>query len=204
MSLWRNGEEAIQVDIECVDHFGERPDYEKLVSDYAAIGSAAEWARRCGEAVRDDPQTWEAVAMLLDLGTRKSNATSLALMGFRRLCPDATAAAFWIFRHTDHHSHNKVYAELLCCLPAGPDSSNFRDWERRTRWYMFRITWPGTSRTGGKERAKARAPPLVIPRHTPHRAELDKSKAIAKVSGTVLRACTVSCRPACQNPQPCQ
>jgi hypothetical protein len=129
MSLWRNGEEAIQVPIECVVNFGKQPDHQKLVSDYAAIGSAAEWARRCGEAVRDDPQTWEAVAMLLDLGTRKSNATSLALMGFRRLCPDATAAAFWIFRHTDHHSHNKVYAELLCCLPAGPDSDNFRDWE---------------------------------------------------------------------------
>ena len=129
MSLWRNGEEAIQVDIECVDHFGERPDYEKLVSDYAAIGSSAGWARRYGEAVRDDPQTWEAVAMLLDLGTRKSNATSLELRGFRRLCPGATAAAFWIFNHTEHHIHAKVYTELLCCLPAGPDSDNFRDWE---------------------------------------------------------------------------
>ena len=67
--------------------------------------------------------------MLVTVGTRKLDTTSLALRGFRRLCPDATAAAFWIFRHTDHHSHNKVYAELLCCLPAGPDSSNFRDWE---------------------------------------------------------------------------
>ncbi len=94
MSLWRNSEEAIQVDIECIDHFGGRPDNEKLVSDCAAIGSAAEWARCCGEAVRDDPQTWEAVEKLLNLGTRKSNANSLALRGFRRLCPDATAAAF--------------------------------------------------------------------------------------------------------------
>jgi hypothetical protein len=129
MSLWRNGEEAKQVPIECVVQSGEPPDHQQLVSGYAAIGSAEEWARRCGEAACDDPQTWEAVAMLLVVGTRKYNATSLALGGFRRLCPDATAAAFWIFCHTDHHSHNKVYAELLICLAAGPDSRNFRDWE---------------------------------------------------------------------------
>ena len=52
MSLWRNGEEAIQVPIEFVVHFGEQPDHQKLVSDCAAIGNAAEWARRSGEAVR--------------------------------------------------------------------------------------------------------------------------------------------------------
>ena len=140
MSLWRNGEEAIQVPIECVVNFGKQPDHQKLVSDYAAIGSAAEWARRCGEAVRDDPQTWEAVAMLLDLGTRKSNATSLALRGFRRLRPDATAAAFGIFRHTEHSSHATVYTELLCCLPCGPDSSNFRDWEEFAEMSLVHVS----------------------------------------------------------------
>ena len=129
MSLWRNGGEPIQVPAECVEHFGEPPDHQQMVSDYAAIGSPSEWARRCGEAIGHDPKTWEAIAVLLVLGTRNSDTTSDALRGFRRLCPDATAAAFWIFRHTDHHSHNKVYAELLCCLPAGPDGSNFRDWE---------------------------------------------------------------------------
>ena len=129
MSLWRNGEEATQVPIECLVHFGEPPHHQQLASGYAAIGSAEEWARRCGEAAGDDPQTWEAVAVLLDVGTRKYNDTSLALSGLRRFCPDATAAAFWIFCHTDHHSDNKVYAELLICLAAGPDTSNCREWE---------------------------------------------------------------------------
>ena len=99
-----------------------------MVSDYAAIGSPAEWARRCGEAVGDDPKTWGAIAELLVLGTRNSDTTSDARRGFRRLCPTATAAAFWIFRHTGHSSDDKDQ-ELLRCLPAGPDSEKSRDWE---------------------------------------------------------------------------
>ena len=129
MSLWQNGREPIQVPAECVEHFGEPPDHQQMVSDYAAIGSPTEWARRCGEAVGDDPKTWGAIDLLLVLGTRKSDTTNDALRGFRRLCPTATAAAFWIFRHTEHSSDDKVYQELLRCLPAGPDSENFRDWE---------------------------------------------------------------------------
>ena len=129
MSLWRNGREPIQVPAECVEHFGEPPDHQQMVRDYAAIGSPTEWARRCGEAVGDDPKTWGAIDLLLVLGTRKSDTTNGALRGFRRLCPTATAAAFWIFRHTEHSRDDKVYQELLRCLPAGPDSENFRDWE---------------------------------------------------------------------------
>ena len=130
MSLWRNGEISIQIPIESVECLVRRQEHQKLVSDYAAIGSAAEWARRCGEAVGDDQKYWGAIAEMLDLGTRKSDTTSLALQGFRRLCPTATAAAFWIFCHTDHSSHNKVYAELLCCLAAGPaDTEDLREYE---------------------------------------------------------------------------
>ena len=100
-----------------------------MVSDYAAVGSPAEWARRCGEAIGHDPKTWEAIEVLVTFGTRKLDTTSVALRGFRRLCPTATAAAFWIFRHTEHSSDDKVYQELLRCLQAGPDSENFRDSE---------------------------------------------------------------------------
>ena len=78
--------------------------------------------------------------MLVTVGTRKLDTTSLALRGFRRLCPDATAAGFWIFRHTEHHSHAKVYTELLCCLPAGPDSSNFRDWEEFAEMSLVHVS----------------------------------------------------------------
>ena len=95
MSLWQNGREPIQVPAECVEHFGEPPGHHQLVSDYAAIGSPADWARRCGEAVGDDQKTWEAIAMLLELGTGKSETTSLALKGFRRLCPTATGGTYW-------------------------------------------------------------------------------------------------------------
>ena len=67
--------------------------------------------------------------MLVIVGTRKLDTTSLALRGFRRLCPTATAGAFWIFKHTEHSSHATVYTELLCCLPCGPDNSNRCCWE---------------------------------------------------------------------------
>ena len=117
------------VTAQCVEHVGEPADHQQLVSDYAAIGSPAEWARRCGEANGHDRTWWEAVANLVTLGTRKLDTTSLALRGFRRLCPRATAGAFWIFRHTEHHSNDKLYIELLKCLPCGPDTSRFGDWE---------------------------------------------------------------------------
>lgn len=129
MSHWQDGREPIPVPAECVEHCRETADHQQLVSDYAAIGTPAEWARRCGEANGHDPEYWEAVGMLVTVGTRKLDTTSLALRGFRRLCPTATAGAFWIFKHTEHSSHATVYTELLCCLPCGPDSSNFRDWE---------------------------------------------------------------------------
>ncbi len=96
--LWRNGRERIQVPAECVEHFGEPPDHQQMVSDYAAVGSPAEWARRCGKAIGHDPKTWEATEVLLTFGTRKLDTTSVALRGFRRLCPTATAGAFWIFQ----------------------------------------------------------------------------------------------------------
>ena len=121
--------EPMQVPAELVEHFGEPPDHQKMIADFAAIGGPTEWARRCGEKVGDDPKTWGAVAELIVLGTRRCDTNGDALRGLRRLCPRATPAEFWIFRHTDHHSHNKVYAELLICLAAGPDSRNFRDWE---------------------------------------------------------------------------
>ncbi len=114
---------------EGVEHFGEPADHQQLVSDYAATGSPAEWARRCGEAAGHDCTWWEAVANLVTLGTRKLDTTSLALREFRRLCPTATAGAFWIFRQTRLHNHEKVYIELLKCLPCGPDTSRFGDWE---------------------------------------------------------------------------
>ena len=140
MSLWRDGREPIPVPAECVEHCRETADHQQLVSDYAAIGTPAEWARRCGEANGHDPEYWEAVGMLVTVGTRKLDTTSLALRGFRRLCPTATAGAFWIFKHTEHSSHATVYTELLCCLPCGPDSSNRRDWEEFAEMSLVHVS----------------------------------------------------------------
>jgi hypothetical protein len=179
MSLWRNGKEPIQVPIECCCHFVQRQDHQKLVRDYATIGSAAEWARRCGEAVGDDQKTWEAIAELLDLGTRKSDTTSLALQGFRRLCPTATAAAFWIFRHTDHSSHNKVYAELLCCLPAGPDSENLRDWEEFAKNSLVHVSKTLAMDFAYKMKGKGKGKGATTGRSSPYAA----SSEVRQVEG---------------------
>ena len=114
---------------ECVDHFGDSSEFQQLVSDYAAIGSPAEWARRCGEAHGHDETYWEAVGNLVTLGTRKFDTTWPELRAFRRVCPEATAGAFWIFRFTQLWSNDRLYIALLTCLPGGPDSSRRSDWE---------------------------------------------------------------------------
>ena len=122
--------EPMQVPAERVEHFGEPPDHQKMIADFAAIGGPTEWARRCGEKVGDDRPTWGAVAELLVLGTRSCDTNGDALRGFRKICPTATPAAFWIFRHTDRSSDDKVYRELLMCFEACRDGENFRDLEK--------------------------------------------------------------------------
>ena len=139
MTLWRDGREPIPVTAECVEHFGEPPDHQQLVSDYAAIGSPEEWARRCAEPHGHDRTWWEAVANLVSLGTRMMEDDSLELAGFRRLCPRATPATFWIFSHTEHHTNDKLYLELLKCLPCGPDTSRFGDWEEFAKMSVVHV-----------------------------------------------------------------
>ena len=119
----------MQVPAELVEHFGEPPDHQKMIADFAAIGGPTEWARRCGEKVGDDPKTWGAVAELIVLGTRRCDTNEDALRGLRRLCPRATPAEFWIFRHTDRHSDDQVYRELVMCFEACRDGEIFRDLE---------------------------------------------------------------------------
>jgi hypothetical protein len=113
----------------CVDHVGEPADHQQLVNDFAAIGSPAEWARRCGEAHGHDRTCWEAVANLVTLGTRKLDRTSLELTGFRRAFPDTSAGTFWIFWHTETNTNDKLYNALVHCLPCGPDTSRFGNWK---------------------------------------------------------------------------
>ncbi len=76
--------------------------------------------------------------MLVTVGTRKLHTASLALKGFRRLCPTATDGAFWIFKHTEHSSHATVYTELLCCLPC-PNSGNSRDWKEFAKMSLVHV-----------------------------------------------------------------
>ena len=122
-----------------LEHDRETEDLQQLVSDYAAIGSPEEWARRCAEPHGHDRTWWEAVANLVTLGTRKLEDTSLELAGFRRLCPRATPATFWIFWHTEYHTNDKLYIELLKCLPCGPDTSRFGDWEEFAKMSVVHV-----------------------------------------------------------------
>ena len=114
---------------ECVDHFGDSSEFQQLVSDYAAIGSPAEWARRCGEARGHDRTCWEAVANLVTLGTGQLDRTSLELNVFLAGFPDTSAGTFWIFWHTASTSNAKLYDALVHCLPCGPDTSRFGNWK---------------------------------------------------------------------------
>ena len=124
-----NGSEPMHVPAERVEHFGEPPDHQKMVADFATIVGPMEWARRCGEKVGDDMENWGAVAELLVLGTRRCDTNGDALRGFRRICPTATPTTFWIFRHTDRGCDDKVYRELLMCLEACPHGVNLCELE---------------------------------------------------------------------------
>ena len=112
-----------------LDHVREPADHHELAKDYAAIGSPAEWARRCGEARGHDRTLWEAVANLVTHGTGQLDRTSLELLLFREGVPDTSAGTFWIFWHTASNSNAKLYDALVHCLPCGPDTSRFGNWK---------------------------------------------------------------------------
>ena len=124
------GSEPMLVPAERVEHIGEPPDHQKMITDFATIVGPMEWARRCGEKVGDDRETWGAVAELLVLGTRRCDTNGDALRGIRRICPTATPTTFWIFRHTERSCDDKVYRELLMCLEACPHSENLVELEK--------------------------------------------------------------------------
>ena len=124
------GSEPMLVPAEGVEHIGDPPDHQKMITDFATIVGPMEWARRCGEKVGDDRETWGAVAELLVLGTRRCDTNGDALRGIRRICPTATPTTFWIFRHTERSCDDKVYRELLMCLEACPHSENLVELEK--------------------------------------------------------------------------
>jgi len=124
------GSEPMLVPAERVEHIGEPPDHQKMITDFATIVGPMEWARRCGEKVGDDRETWGAVAELLVLGTRRCDTNGDALRGIRRICPTATPTTFWIFRHTERSCDDWVYRELLMCLEACPHSENLVELEK--------------------------------------------------------------------------
>ena len=115
-----SGGEPILVPPEQVQHFEEPPSHSQMIADFANIGTPSEWARRCGEKVGHDEDTWLGVAMLLIAGTKRFDPNSESLRGFRRLCPTADHTTFWIFRHTHHSRDDMVYQELCNCIMAYP------------------------------------------------------------------------------------
>ena len=115
-----SGGEPILVPPEQVQHFEEPQSDSQMIADFANIGTPFEWARRCGERVGHDEDTWLGVAMLLTAGTKRFDPNSESLRGFRRLCPTADHTTFWIFRHTHHSRDDMVYQELCNCIMAYP------------------------------------------------------------------------------------
>ena len=89
--------EIFEVPLEEVDYFGTPPTHKDMARDFAMIGSAEAWAKRCGEQLQHGEEIWKAVSELIMLGTLHADPNDAALQGMQMLCPTATAATWWIF-----------------------------------------------------------------------------------------------------------
>ena len=113
----------------------EAQTHQQTAADFATIGSPMDWARRCGEEAEDDPEIWGDVSEMLILGTRRSVHNSDALSGFQQICPTATVATWWIFKHSENIGHAKLYKKLFKCCQARPSTTDIlqlEDFARRS------------------------------------------------------------------------
>ena len=129
--LWASvsGGPPILVPADRVTNFGEAQTHQQMAADFATIGSPMDWARRCGEKAGDDPEIWGDVTEMLILGTRRSDHNSVALSGFQQICPTATVATWWIFKHTENIGDAKLYNRLFNCCQARPRTKDILELE---------------------------------------------------------------------------
>ena len=132
--------EIFEVPLEELHHFGSPPTHEDMVREFALIGSAEAWAKRCGEQLQHGEQVWKAVSELIILGTQHTDANDLELRGMQMLFPTATAATWWIFCRSEFCGDVGLYHELFMMLEAAPRDPTQRQRETFSRGVLRAVS----------------------------------------------------------------